>query len=77
MPAVKERQLEEAKILKGCAVSSLCRAFAELTDAQERITNVEGVGSAQLYDDIAAAYETVRKLRDRVRAMEPTGLCDI
>lgn len=77
MTAVKTRQIEDAKILKGCVVSSLCRAFAELADAQEHITSIEGKGSPELYDEIADAYETVRKLRDRVLAMEPTGLFEI
>lgn len=77
MTAVKTRQIEEATILKGCVVSSLYRAFAELADAQEHITNIEGNGSPELYDEIATAYETVRKLRDRVLAMEPTGLFEV
>lgn len=77
MTAVKERQIKDAEILKGCVVSSLYRAFAELTDAQEHITNIEGDGSSELYDEIATAYATVRHLRDRVLAMTPTGLFEV
>jgi hypothetical protein len=69
-----EEQLNVATIRRNKAASALGRAFDDLREAQELITNVEAKGSADLYDKIADAYQLVSALRSKVKSLEPTGL---
>jgi hypothetical protein len=69
-----EEQLNVATIRRNKAASALSRAFDDLREAQELITNVEAKGSADLYDKIADAYQLVSALRSKVKSLQPTGL---
>lgn len=72
--ATKQDPIERAKELQSQASLALSRAFDELCDAQNLLTDVEGNGSADIYSEIADAYQHVAQLRDKVQALKPTGL---
>lgn len=71
--AFESELIERATKKKRLAAEALSRAFEELCLAQNEITYVEGQGSADIYEEIADAYQTVSKLRGKLEAMKPTG----
>jgi len=67
-------QISEATLRRNKAASALSRAFEALCESQNLITDVEAAGSADLYDQIADAYQLVSALRSKVKSLQPTGL---
>ena len=72
--ATKDEQIAEAEQRKTNTAQLLEEAFSILNEAQNQITNVEGKGSANIYDGIADAYQAVAKLGEQTRRMRATGL---
>lgn len=66
--------IDEANIRKQSTAALLDRAYTLLCEAQDRITDVEGPGSSDVYEEIANAYQSVQALRTKVLAIQPTGL---
>lgn len=74
MTATTTHPIEEANIRKQKAIKALEQAHAWLRQAQDEIANVEGDGSADIYSEIADAYEAVETLRTKTMRIKPTGL---
>lgn len=66
--------IKQANALKVSATNRLRMACQVLRDAQEDLTDVEGVGSAEAYSAIADLYQSVETLAAQVDRIEPTGM---
>ena len=64
----------EANRRKLKAIRQLALAHEALCDAQDIIVDVEGDGSADIYNSIAYAYVHVRQIAEQLSTMQPTGL---
>lgn len=74
MSATTAGRIKEATIQKQKAIKALDQAHSWLLQAQDEITNVEAAGSADIYSEIADAYQFVESLRAKARQIKPTGL---
>lgn len=72
--STSQDQIQRANERKTRALQALAYAHKALLNAQNHVTDIEGNGSAAIYDSIADVYQQVATLQQQLRRLQPTGL---